>query len=273
MSVSSLAAQQRAQILLRDQALARQIDNVYSGLWQSLSHRLNKLLADMQTAEAAANAAGITFNAMLWIKQIRGLDALLSSVGLDVQAFAQAAQTYIDLQLRPIWHLGVQDALALLNESLGNHIGIAFGRPSSLALEKLAQRGYLFKGMSEDAIQAVRKRLLAGLALGEGPRSIGASIQLGLKDVTRNRAQAIARTETISAYRDANLATYRANDDVVKEWEWDCTEDERLCPLCKPMDHQRFPLSQDFEAKHPNDRCTPIPVTYGYDEILARLAA
>ncbi len=266
MTAQALAAQQRAQILLRDQALARQIDSVYSGLWQSLAHRLNKLLRDMQTAEAAANAAGISFNAMLWIKQIRGLDALLSSVGLDVQAFAQAAQTYIDLQIRPLWHLGVQDALALLNESLPG-IGIQFGRPSSLALEKLAQREYLFKGMSEDAIQVVRKRLLAGLALGQGPNEIARSIHLAFKNVTRNRAQTIARTECISAYRSAAVSTYKQNSDVCSAWIWSAAAG--ACPFCTERNGSEHSLNEEMQT-HPNCRCACLPKTIPYEEILAR---
>ena len=279
MTPRQLAQHQRRELLAREQAIANQIDSAYSLLWQSLARQLLRLLDDMQRAEQRAKAFNQPFDALRWIRQIRGLDMLLASVEQDMQTFTATARALVQSQWQPFWFAGEQDAIRLLDEALPG-IGVQFGRPSLRAFDVLASRGAahlkiaeLFARLTPEAKEAVRKRLLAGLALGQGPREVARSIAAGVRNLSRNRALVIARTELISAYRDANLATYRENSDVVKEWEWSTAEDERTCPLCQPMDGKRFPLNQPFDAKHASDRCTPVPVTYGYEEILARFAA
>lgn len=272
MSLDQLAQQQRMQILARERALASQIDSAYSGLWRSLARKLLKLFDAMQKAEQAAKAGGYSFDALLWWHQIRRLDTLLLAAQQDLETFIRETRTLIQTHLQPISREGAQHALKLLKEALPEGIGASFGRPSLRAFDVLAARDYQFKKLEADAILAVRRRLLAGLALGQGPSEVAYSIQQGLS-LARSRALTIARTELLTSYRDAALDTYRANADVVREWEWSTAEDERVCPLCGPLDKKRFPLAQPFLAQHPNDRCTPVPVTYSYDEILARLTA
>lgn len=273
MNLHDLAAQQRRDILRREQQLADSLDSAYGQMWRSLVHTLLRLLDQMQRAEAAAKAAGLSFNPTLYLQQIRGLDALLIAVQDDMNTFVETARTLLTNQMLPSWQIGQDDALALLRASLPPGLDIQFGRPSIRAFDLLAGRDYWFKGMTADAVLAVRRRLLAGLALGQGPREVARSIELGLRDVSRNRAQVIARSEMIDAYRSAAINTYQENSDVVRGWIWRTAEDERTCPLCRPMDGKKFTLSTPFESKHPQDRCTPIPDTYGYDEILARFAA
>ena len=270
MTVRTLAQEQKAQLIAREQAIAHQIDAAYSGMWQTLAHKLLRLLDEMQQAEQAAKARGEPFHALLWVRQIRRLDTLLASVQGDMYSFVQAALQLVRGGLPWAAYHGQQDAQALLEASFNNRIGIAFGKPSAQALHELAQRTISFKGMTDDAVIVVRKRLLAGLALGENPRAVARAIESGMRGVSRSRALTIARTEMVSSYRSAALLNYRANSDVVRGWIWSAAPD--ACDFCLRMNGSRHDLSETLES-HPNCRCAPIPETISYDDVFAQLIA
>jgi hypothetical protein len=42
--------------------------------------------------------------------------------------------------------------------------------------------------------------------------------------------------------------------------------DDRTCPVCIALDGQEFSLDTPF-ATHPNCRCSPIPITYTFEEL------
>jgi SPP1 gp7 family putative phage head morphogenesis protein len=115
----------------------------------------------------------------------------------------------------------------------------------------------------------------------------GRLVQSGLKQKTidkrvkryaekklRERAHAIARTETMGAL---NLGSRNAWEQAIKEKglnralgmkEYIVTPDDRLCPICAPLDGERIPLDETFSTgveyppSHVMCRCT-MGVTYG----------
>ena len=271
MSVRTLAQEQKAQLIAREQAIAHQIDAAYSGMWRTLAHKLLRLLDEMQQAEQAAAARGVPFHALLWVKQIRRLDTLLASAQGDMHSFVQAALQLVQGGLPWAVYHGQQDAQALMEASFDNRVGIRFGQPSAQALNQLSQRNVSFKGMTEDAVTVVRRRLLAGLALGENPRSVARAIESGMRGVSRSRALTIARTEMVSSYRDAAILNYRANSDVVRGWTWSAAP--TACDICLGLNGSHHSLSEEFESPHSQCRCSPIPDTVSYDDILAGLVA
>lgn len=82
----------------------------------------------------------------------------------------------------------------------------------------------------------------------------------------RQRALNIARTETMGALNRGKLVAARQAkadghfNQPVKRWV--LTPDERLCPLCAPMENQSVPLDDQFSngydapPRHPQCRCT-----------------
>lgn len=86
------------------------------------------------------------------------------------------------------------------------------------------------------------------------------------------RAQTIARTETIRAGREGRQATWdqaRAEgllpDDTQRRWV--VTDDDRLCPACQELDGATVGLSEPFPKGggdgppyHPNCRCSSVLV-------------
>lgn len=83
----------------------------------------------------------------------------------------------------------------------------------------------------------------------------------------RMRAETIARTETLRAANVGQREMWRQLQDAGalaqdQQQEWIVTEDERLCPICEPLDGERAFLDQPFSAGvteppiHPQCRCT-----------------
>jgi SPP1 gp7 family putative phage head morphogenesis protein len=85
-----------------------------------------------------------------------------------------------------------------------------------------------------------------------------------------NRAELIARTETMRASNEGQLEAWeQATEDGLlagnEQKEWIVTPDDKLCPVCEQMDGVIIPLDEDFDVDgdmiegppaHPNCRCT-----------------
>lgn len=116
----------------------------------------------------------------------------------------------------------------------------------------------------QQALLGIKQLLIDGVITGRSTKSIKTDL-IKRFEIIPNKAETIARTEVLSAYRDANLERYRLST-TVKAWQWSATLDERTCPVCIALDGQEFSLATPF-ATHPNCRCSPIPITYSFDEL------
>jgi SPP1 gp7 family putative phage head morphogenesis protein len=84
------------------------------------------------------------------------------------------------------------------------------------------------------------------------------------------RAENIARTETMRASNEGQLEAWDQATDAglltgTEEKEWIVTPDDRLCPICEPMEGETAALNEDFDVDgdkidappaHPRCRCT-----------------
>ena len=86
-----------------------------------------------------------------------------------------------------------------------------------------------------------------------------------------DRAETIARTETLRASNEGQSQLWDQAKDAGlltgdEQQEWIVTPDDRLCPICEPMDGETVPLNGKFRLNtgedvdsppaHPNCRCT-----------------
>ena len=155
-------------------------------------------------------------------------------------------------------------------------IGVAHGNPPPLGYTKAivrmpseaveAMAGFLsdgspisvlLDGFGIVASEAAKDALVTGLAQGHNPRRIAQALRQRL-GVIRRRAETIARTETIRAYRTATLENYRLNADVVDGWVWRSSRDRRTCPVCLALDGSEHTLDEAMGA-HPSCRCSAEP--------------
>ena len=98
--------------------------------------------------------------------------------------------------------------------------------------------------------------------------------------------ETLVRTAMHEASDIAHNAFWDANDDfswtdedgkerkvkLIKEWEWDATNDTRLCPICAPLDEQRYARREDAPKVYPDKphwgcRCKVLPVTETSDRL------
>jgi SPP1 gp7 family putative phage head morphogenesis protein len=112
----------------------------------------------------------------------------------------------------------------------------------------------------------LNRTLSAGLAEGMNPRVIARTMLEGI-GLNRDRAQVIARTEIIRAHAEGQLdAMERMGVERVGVMvEWSAAGDDRVCPLCRPLDGVVMKISEarGLIPRHPNCRCAHVPAQVG----------
>jgi SPP1 gp7 family putative phage head morphogenesis protein len=78
-----------------------------------------------------------------------------------------------------------------------------------------------------------------------------------------DRARRIAVTETTRAYAQGNIAAWKRSG-VITMMEWHTANDERVCPVCAPLEGQQFPVDGgQAPPAHVSCRCWLVPVLQG----------
>jgi SPP1 gp7 family putative phage head morphogenesis protein len=108
--------------------------------------------------------------------------------------------------------------------------------------------------------EAVEKAL--ALWDGEDPEQLAALLEPIFSEV---RAETIALNESIAGISIGNLLAWQAYD-IIEEVVWRTQEDEKVCPVCRPLDGVVIPLEEAIggffppAATHPRCRCYLEPV-------------
>lgn len=118
-------------------------------------------------------------------------------------------------------------------------------------------------GRMEQAVRNFEAELIeAGLEGGE----LEAAVQRYREAKLGQRAERIARNETIQAANQGQLESWRqARDEGVLDTErtqkaWITTPDERRCPVCAPMEGQTRPMGEDFESPYDGSTAEVPPI-------------
>jgi hypothetical protein len=82
-----------------------------------------------------------------------------------------------------------------------------------------------------------------------------------------SRALTIARTETISAHREAAAVSHQENADTLAGWRWLCALSDRSCPACLAKNGELHPVSEPGPQGHANCRCSRVPVTKSWRDL------
>jgi len=153
------------------------------------------------------------------------------------------------------------------------------------ALEEIYTRAYRnLRTVSSQAARPTREVLAQSLAEGVNPREAARRLTDEIASIQKNRAETLARTETLSAYTEATISRYeRAGINKVQHGEWRDSDDERVCPICSSLDGREIPMATIDEATftfepdedqpdslageyalkppaHPNGRCVLLPI-------------
>ncbi len=137
----------------------------------------------------------------------------------------------------------------------------AFGRPESIEkVQLLASRVFTdLKGVSSAMSTQLSRVLVDGLTQGQHPMVIARAMvgpDSPLQKIGINRARMIARTETIRAHAEGTLDGLEklGVDKVGVMVEWSTAGDDRVCPLCMPLEGVVLKIKEarGIIPRHPN---------------------
>jgi SPP1 gp7 family putative phage head morphogenesis protein len=202
-----------------------------------------------------------TLNQVLNLERYKALERQLSVEVGKITALADGRT-----QEAQAW--AVRQSLADVDAMLSG-VGVSFNRVPFAAVRELigaTQDGSplteLFSAIGPDAVGIAQTELAAGLALGQNPVVVARSMAKAL-NISTLRAQTIARTEMLRAFKSANLQQFNASPDVFNGWTWTASLSPRTCPSCLGMDGRTFPTSVVYFPAHPNCRCVPVGIVKG----------
>ena len=156
------------------------------------------------------------------------------------------------------------DALTLINRAANTqlaHQRLDTARAAQAAGQARAEVVKdLFRELPMHAGRVASRALETGITLGQSPDVIAQNMTRALGG-NRARAQTIARTEALRAYRESSMETWRRDGDVSR-WQWFSTLDRTACPVCWAMHGTLHPITETM-GSHPSCRCTPLPVVNG----------
>lgn len=261
--------EQRKRLLGRERAVIQEMRNAYGKTWVSIKTELDRLAVQIE----AAKKSGETVNSV-WLLRQRRLEIVERTVRAEITVLVDLLdRTITDAQLQAAFE-GRLDAADLVRESMGVGPGGEMFNPviPQLVPEHLIERvaaGAPLAGrlaaLGEEAVQEIRQGLLRGILLGKNPREVARLIRQTV-DMSRWRANVIARTEMLGVYRQAAAETYRANKGVVLGWTWWSALDRRTCAVCW-SEHGSLHDADETLASHPCCRCSMRPRTKTWEEL------
>lgn len=128
--------------------------------------------------------------------------------------------------------------------------------------------GETIDGISDDTREQIRDAVEAAFEEQYDVDELASEIEDIIGDP--ERAEVIARTETMRASNEGQLEAWDQATEAGlltgdEQKEWIVTPDDRLCPICEPMEGATAGLSDDFNVDgdhidappaHPRCRCT-----------------
>lgn len=213
-----------------------------------------------------------------WRKRL-GVKATAQSVLPSIEEMDKMWVTLTEI-LKEIYVGQGNDTLDFLGT--GGQINVTSEFASQYLLEYSSQ---LVKGIDETTRQALMEELSAGYDAGESVGQLADRVKEVFAAADTNRAEMIARTETLRASNSATVEAYRQSG-VVKAKEWLAERDDRTCPYCEDLDGKVIALDDNYFNKgdsltvngqtmnfdyadvgeppaHADCRCTTIPVLEG----------
>lgn len=241
---------------------------------QRVELEVQSLMAKME----AARLAGVKVSPA-WLYQERRLAALVDQMSDELARWAPLAEETIRRNAYAAAASAQDQAKSLAREAASVGLPGVEASFTDLSPENMASiLGHLAPGgplrdllgsLSLGAVQAAEDAILQGVILGKGSAWITRNLAKAL-DVPRWRAETIARTEALRAYRETSRLTYQKSN-VVGTWIWTAALDRRTCPACLALHGEEFSLEENLDG-HPRCRCAMVPQTLSWADINPALA-
>ena len=258
-TVIELAEKFKAALAKQDLAAERRLIAAYRGLWATIKEKADALILEISTLETMTPAQ---------IQRMTRYGALMDSIRQELGRFGTYGRVEMSTAAREAIRLGEGNARILTAAQLGNaQLATRLNRLNPQAIESLlgflSPGGNLFKRLDKlpgFTAQQVADAILEGVGLGRGPKDIARGITkafgMALTDSLR-----MMRTVQLYSYREANRASYIANQDVVPQWIW-FADVAKACPACMAMHGTVHEHSETLDDHH-NGGCAMLPLVIG----------
>lgn len=208
-------------------------------------------------------------------------------VSKALRAGQQAADYWALAELRRVAQnapVNAEEALGQLSQAASNaeailSPGMAQQNPSALvaaAQRQAALANYAAGGRGTQAFALLnrlvevdlRGRIIGSvefhLASGDSWRQLRSTLQNNL-ELTKSRAQMVARTEMAAAMVEGTKLRYEAEG--IQQVQWQAVGSSRTCGYCAPRHGKVYRLSEVVCPAHPNCRCTVTPWDPEWEEL------
>lgn len=153
----------------------------------------------------------------------------------------------------------------------GDRSGLVTNATRVEIVEALADRSYTdLKGITGAMSQQITTELIDGLVQGRRPDLIARRISERVDKIGRARALTLVQTEITRAHAEGQIEAMAAlgQKQLAVAVEWRTAGDNRVCPLCAPLQGIVLTLKEARGAipRHPRCRCAFIPASFGVSE-------
>jgi len=251
----------------------RQLVQAWAKAWDEIEGEFKAAIADIVTAEADGTAtvsqlARVNRAQRAMLHAVEQLDGLTDFAGiLVVHTSGDVTKTSIEWQERIV--------RSQLPTGEAAVTAITWTRVATDAIDAMVERiteqiHSSLRPLTPDAVNAMQRALLRGIAVGENPRDVAADMLRRVEGEFNGgltRALTIARTEILDAYRSGAAAAQFANMDLLQGWMWLAQLDARTCPSCWGMHGTQHELTELGPNDHQNGRCARLPVTKSWRDL------
>lgn len=242
---------------------ARDLTAAWVEAWRAASAELDATLVGMVTP---GRAGEMPVNPRRLTHALKIIEDEL--VSLAAQAGAEIASSAAD-----VVRLGASGTSLMLTEHLPE--GATFHRADIGQLDAITETvtGQIVsttRAIATDTLTVVRRRLVAGVTIGDSPRLVADQIMAdthGAFDGGLHRALVISRTEMLDAMRAGQRAAEYAAADVLRGWVWATHLDAKTCPACAAMHGTEWPTEEPGPLGHQQCRCARIPLTKSWADL------
>lgn len=267
----AIGEDERKRLFERDAAVLARIRNLYGGTIADINKEIAVVTGQLQALQRGEGDAkrepGLIareIKAKQWLKQVEGRLAQLAAPAAKLTAWHQGEAS----------KLGQEAVIRAGNRQLGT-VATDWNKLQSEAAEAFvgfagdgSPLAKVFRKIGPDTAADMEAVLFKGIGLGKNPLATGRELRQAAS-LSSLRAQTIARTETIRAYRETQHLTLNENTDVLEGWVWTASKSMRTCAACLAMDGT-FHRTEERMKGHPNCRCVAVPLTKGIDEVTGR---
>lgn len=136
--------------------------------------------------------------------------------------------------------------------------------------------GEWFEGLEQGAFNRTRGAIRLGIAEGESTedivrRIVGTSAMNykdGVLDISRRSARTVVTTAAAHVSAQAREETFKANDDLIKDWQFIATLDLKTSEECRALDQTVWPVGEGpMPPRHPNCRSQAVGLTPTWREL------